>query len=111
MAGRNRGSRAADRAPGGPRARGSAGTIDSLADIARKQTSCEAWNERHPKATRLDCGKTPPDDSLFVIAFGVVGPRRPIPVTLGIQLQRGGKGSAPHITPEFVRAIADYLRM
>lgn len=86
------------------------GTIDSLADIARKQTSCETWNERHSKATRLDCGKTPPDDSLFVIAFGVVGPRGTIPITLGIQLQRGGKGSAPHITPEFVRAIADYLR-
>jgi hypothetical protein len=33
-----------------------------------------------------------------------------VPVTLGIQLQRGGKGSATRVTPEFVRAIADYLR-
>src|SRR5215831_11612011 len=51
------------------------GTIDSLADIARKQASCESWNERHPRATQLECGKTPPDDSLFVIAFGVVTSR------------------------------------
>jgi hypothetical protein len=86
------------------------GTIDSLADIARKHASCESWNERHPRATQLTCGKTPPDDSLFVIAFGVVTARGTIPITFGLQLQRGGKGSATRVTPEFVRAIADYLR-
>jgi hypothetical protein len=86
------------------------GTIDSLADIARRRASCRAWNERHSKAARLVCGKAPPDDSLFVIAFGVVTPHGTIPITLGIQLQRGGKGSAAHVTPEFVHAIADYLR-
>jgi hypothetical protein len=86
------------------------GTIDSLADIARKQASCEAWNERHTRATQLDCGKTPPDDSLFVIAFGVVTPHGTIPITFGLQLQRSGKGSAARVTPDFVRAIADYLR-
>jgi hypothetical protein len=86
------------------------GTIDSLADIARRKSSCQAWNERHPKATQLVCGKAPPDDSLFVIAFGVVTARGTIPITLGIQLQRGGKGSAAHVTPALVRAIADYLQ-
>jgi hypothetical protein len=86
------------------------GTIDSLADIARKQASCDTWNERHPRATQLDCGKTPPDDSLFVIAFGVVTPHGTIPITFGLQLQRSGKGSAARVTPDFVRAIADYLR-
>ena len=86
------------------------GTIDSLADIARKQASCESWNEHHPRATQLTCGKTPPDDSLFVIAFGVVTPRGTIPITFGLQLQRGGKGSATRVTPEFVHAIADYLQ-
>jgi len=86
------------------------GTIDSLADIARRQASCQAWNERHPKATQLVCGKVPPDDSLFVIAFGVVTNSGTVPITLGIQLQRGAKGSATHVAPEFVRAIAGYLR-
>jgi hypothetical protein len=86
------------------------GTTDSLAGIARRNGSCRAWNERHSKATRLACGKVPPDDSLFVIAFGVVTPRGTIPITLGLQLQRGGKGSAAHVTPELVHAIADYLR-
>lgn len=86
------------------------GTIDSLADIARKKPSCEAWNEHHPRATQLDCGKTPPDDSLFVIAFGVVTPHGTIPITFGLQLQRSGKGSAARVTPDFVHAIADYLR-
>jgi len=84
------------------------GTIDSLADIARRKASCQAWNERHPKATQLVCGKAPPDDSLFVIAFGVVTPHGTVPITFGIQLQRGAKGSAAHVTPDFVHAIADY---
>jgi hypothetical protein len=86
------------------------GTIDSLADIARRPASCRAWNERHAKATQLVCGKAPPDDSLFVIAFGAVTPHGTVPITLGIQLQRGAKGAAAHVAPEFVRAIADYLR-
>jgi len=86
------------------------GTTDSLADLARRPAACRAWNERHTKPSQLDCGKSPPDDSLFVIAFGVVTPRGTIPITLGIQLQRGGKGSAAHATPELVRAIAAYLR-
>jgi len=86
------------------------GTTDSLADIAHKDAACRAWNERHPPASQLTCGKTPPDDSLFVIAFGVVTSHGTVPVTLGIQLQRGGKSSAARLAPELVRAIADYLR-
>jgi hypothetical protein len=86
------------------------GTTDSLADIAHKDTACKAWNERHPPATQLTCGKTPPDDSLFVIAFGVVTAHGTVPITLGVQLQRGGKTSASRVAPLLVRAIADYLR-
>lgn len=86
------------------------GTTDSLADIARKPSACQAWNARHTAAAQLACGKTTPDDSLFVIAFGVVTARGTIPITLGVQLQRGGKGSAAHVTPELVHAIADYLQ-
>ena len=85
------------------------GTTDSLADIARRPSSCAAWNQRHPKASQLVCGNAPPDDSLFVIAFGVVTAHGTIPITLGLQLQRGGKGSAAHVTPELMRAIAGYL--
>jgi hypothetical protein len=86
------------------------GTTDSLADLAHRPAACRAWNERHPRPTQLDCGKTPPDDSLFVIAFGVVTARGTIPITLGIQLQRAGKTSASRVAPELMRAIADYLR-
>jgi hypothetical protein len=86
------------------------GTIDSLADIARSRSACRRWNETHVPAAHLECGKVPPDDSLFVIAFGVVTPRGTIPITLGIQLQRSGKSAATKATPAFVRAIATYLR-
>jgi len=86
------------------------GTIDSLADIARSRTACAAWNARHPEPARLVCGRTPPDDSLLVIAFGVVTPRGVVPVTLGIQLQRGGTGSATHAAPAVVREIARFVR-
>jgi hypothetical protein len=86
------------------------GTTDSLADIAHKDAACRAWNERHSQATQLTCGKTPADDSLFVIAFGVVTTHGTIPITLGLQLQRAGKGAAAHVTPELVHAIADYLK-
>jgi hypothetical protein len=86
------------------------GTIDSLVDVARRPATCRAWNERHGAAAQLACGKTPPDDSLFVIAFGVVTAHGTVPITLGIQLQRSGKSSAARVTPEFVHAIADYLR-
>jgi hypothetical protein len=86
------------------------GTIDSLADIARRPRACAAWNARHIARSRLECGKTPPDDSLFVIAFGVVTPKGTIPITLGVQLQRAGSGTAARVAPHFVREIAKYLR-
>lgn len=86
------------------------GTIDSLADVARRPAACRAWNKRHAPAAQLACGKVPPDDSLFVIAFGVVTPEGTIPITLGIQLQRAGAGGASRAAPAFMRVIADYLR-
>jgi hypothetical protein len=86
------------------------GTIDSLADIARRPAACAAWNARHDRRSQLECGKAPPDDSLFVIAFGVVTQKGTIPITLGVQLQRSGSGAAARVTPLFVREIAKYLR-
>ncbi|HET9989494.1 MAG TPA: hypothetical protein VFQ65_13275, partial [Kofleriaceae bacterium] len=85
------------------------GTTDSLAEVARQPETCAAWNASHPAALQLTCGKRPPDDSLFVIAFGVVTPTGTIPLTLAIQLQRGGMGSAARATPQFIDAIARYL--
>ncbi len=86
------------------------GTIDSLADIARNPRACARWNANHVAAARLDCGRAPPDDSLLVIAFGVVTPKGTIPITLGIQLQRAGKSAATKAAPVFIHAIAAYLR-
>ncbi len=95
------------------------GTIDSLATVARNRKSCEAWNRRHTVAGQplalasqpgwLECGKAPPDDSLFVLAFSVATPAGPVPLTLGISLQRAGKGSAARLAPHLIAAIADYF--
>ncbi|HVK89257.1 MAG TPA: hypothetical protein VM513_34280, partial [Kofleriaceae bacterium] len=86
------------------------GTIDTLADVARKRSSCAAWNRTHGRRAQLACGKAPPDDSLFVIAFGVQTPAGAVPITLGLQLQRAGSGAAARATPAFVRAIARHVR-
>lgn len=82
------------------------GTIDSLADVARRPAACRAWNAAHVAAARLACGARTPDDSLFVVAFGVVTSTGIVPITLAIQLQRAGKGAAARATPAFMRAIA-----
>jgi hypothetical protein len=86
------------------------GTTDSLAEVAHQPEACAAWNASHPAPLQLACGKRPADDSLFVIAFGVVTPSGTIPLTLAIQLQRGGLSSAARATPQFIDAIAKYLR-
>ncbi len=86
------------------------GTTDSLADLARDPILCDAWNHAHVAASQLACGKAPPDDSLFVVAFGVVTDKGTIPITLAIQLQRGGKSSAARAAPSWITAIAGYLR-
>ena len=86
------------------------GTTDSLADLAHDPILCDAWNHAHVAASQLACGKTPPDDSLFEIAFGVVTETGTIPITLAIQLQRGGKSAAARAAPAWIAAIAHYLR-
>ncbi|HEY1811737.1 MAG TPA: hypothetical protein VGG74_05230 [Kofleriaceae bacterium] len=86
------------------------GTTDSLADLAHDPVLCEAWNRTHRAESALVCGKTPPDDSLFVVAFGVVTDGGTIPITLALQLQRGGKSAAARAAPELIAAIAHYLR-
>ncbi len=98
---------------------GKTGTTDSLAQVARKRESCEAWNRRHTLPDRpataaaqpgwLGCGKPAPDDSLLVLAFSVVTPEETVPLTLGIALQRSGKGAAARLAPELVAIIADYF--
>ena len=85
------------------------GTPDSLAEVARQPEACAAWNASHAEPLQLACGKRPPDDSLFVIAFGVVTPAGTVPFTLAIQLQRGGMTSAARATPAFLDAIARYF--
>ena len=85
------------------------GTTDSLADLARSPERCKAWNATHEPALQLTCGKRPPDDSLFVIAFGVVTPTGTIPITLAIHEQRAGLGAAARTAPQFIDAIASYL--
>ncbi|HEX4456059.1 MAG TPA: hypothetical protein VH143_34600 [Kofleriaceae bacterium] len=86
------------------------GTTDSLADLAHDPILCEAWNRVHVAQSQLACGKQPPDDSLFVVAFGVVTDTGTIPITLAIQLQRGGKSAAARSAPAWIAAIAHYLR-
>jgi hypothetical protein len=86
------------------------GTTDSLADLAHDPILCEAWNHAHVAQSQLACGKQPPDDSLFVVAFGVVTDAGTIPITLAIQLQRGGKSAAARAAPAWIAAIAHYLR-
>jgi len=86
------------------------GTTDSLADLAHDPILCDAWNRAHVAASQLACGKTPPDDSLFEIAFGVVTDTGTIPITLAIQLQRGGKSAAARAAPAWIAAIEHYLR-
>jgi hypothetical protein len=85
------------------------GTTDSLAEVARQPEACAAWNASHVAPLQLVCGKRPPDDSLFVIAFGVVTPHGTIPLTLALQLQRGGLGASARVTPQFLDAVAKYL--
>jgi hypothetical protein len=86
------------------------GTTDSLAEVARHSDACAAWNASHVAELQLACGRRPPDDSLFVIAFGVVTPSGTVPITLAIQLQRAGAGAAATAAPAFIDAIASYLR-
>ncbi|HEY1551678.1 MAG TPA: hypothetical protein VGG28_27815, partial [Kofleriaceae bacterium] len=85
------------------------GTTDSLADLAHDPILCEAWNRAHVAQSQLACGKQPPDDSLFVVAFGVVTKTGTIPITLAIQLQRGGKSAAARAAPAWIAEIAHYL--
>jgi len=85
------------------------GTTDSLVEVARQPEACAAWNASHAEPLHLECGKRPPDDSLFVIAFGVVTPSGTVPFTLAIQLQRGGMTSAARATPQFLDVIAKYF--
>jgi hypothetical protein len=76
------------------------GTIDSLGDVAEDPAKCARANARKTIAGRperaedqpywLQCGKPVPDDSLFLIAFGVKTDRGVIPFTLGLRFERIG---------------------
>jgi hypothetical protein len=93
------------------------GTIDGLADVSEDRTSCERWNRAHtvPGAGKdkqpywLPCDEIAEDDSLFLIAFAVQGPAGPVPFTLGIRLERTGKGVAALAARHYLAAIAAYV--
>ncbi|MCE9575606.1 MAG: hypothetical protein K8W52_20815 [Deltaproteobacteria bacterium] len=95
------------------------GTIDALADVSEKTRACEAWNQRHtipgrPASTTaqpywLTCGRSAPDDSLLVIAFGVKTAHGVVPLTLAIDLQRSGKGVAASIARHYIDALVAYV--
>ena len=92
------------------------GTIDTLGDVAERRRACEAWNRAHtiPGAARqpyhLTCGAAPPDDSLFLVSFAVKVDGALVPLTLGVQLERTGKGVAPHVARAHLDAIVAHLR-
>jgi hypothetical protein len=86
------------------------GTIDTLGDVVERRRACEAWNKVHTvdgkqQPYHLDCGRDVADDSLFVISLGVKDGDRTIPLTIGLQLERTGKGVAAQIA----RRIVEYL--
>ncbi len=91
------------------------GTIDSLGDVAERRGACEAWNRAHTIAGaaaqpyQLSCGGDVPDDSLLVVSFAVRGRTGLVPLTLGLHLERTGKGVASLAARIFVEALAAEL--
>ncbi len=95
------------------------GTIDTLADVGERRARCEAWNRAHTLAGLpahaaaqpywLTCGTAVPDDSLFVVAFSVETASGPVPLTLGVHLERSGKGVAAMAARLYIQAIASLL--
>jgi len=91
------------------------GTIDSLGEIAERRRACAAWNLAHTwpgeasQPYHLACGRAVPDDSLLVVSFAVrVGPTL-VPLTLGVHLERTGKGVAALAARAYLEAIAAEL--
>ena len=50
-----------------------------------------------------------PDDSLFLIAFGVKTDRGIVPFTLGLRFERVGKGAATVAARHYIAAITAYV--
>ena len=93
------------------------GTVDSLDDIASSRAACASFNEAHTPADssdkryRLNCqpGSHAPDDSLFVIGFGVVTSTETVPLTLVLRFQGVGTGFAARVVTPFLALVADYF--
>jgi hypothetical protein len=95
------------------------GTIDSLGDVAEDPGKCERSNKRRTIAGRpltrehqpywLECGKAVPDDSLFLIAFGVKTERGIERFTLGLRFERTGKSAATVAARHYIAAITAYI--
>lgn len=95
------------------------GTIDSLGDVAEDPAKCKRINARKTIAGRperaadqpywLECGKSVPDDSLFLIAFGVRTDRGVVPFTLGLRFERVGKAAATVAARHYLAVIAAYV--
>jgi hypothetical protein len=95
------------------------GTIDTLGDVAERRGACAAWNRAHTIPDRparaaeqpywLRCGRKVPDDSLFLISFGVKVGDAIVPFTLALQLERTGMGVAALAAPRYLDAIAEHM--
>jgi hypothetical protein len=95
------------------------GTIDTLADVGEHAAACAAWNRAHTLADRparaasqpywLTCGAAAPDDSLFVISVGIRVGTAIVPLTLGVALERTGKGVAAHAARAYLDAAIAHL--
>ncbi|HUQ07927.1 MAG TPA: hypothetical protein VM261_35775 [Kofleriaceae bacterium] len=95
------------------------GTIDSLGDVAEDLEKCERNNKRRTIAGRpltlehqpywLQCGKPVPDDSLFLVAFGVKTDRGIERFTLGLRFERTGRSAATVAARHYIAAIAAYI--
>ena len=101
------------------------GTIDSLGDVATHPAACRRFNDAHTLTDRprtaahqpywLPCGPGAAhaagvNDSLFLISFGVPGPRgQVVPLTLGLHFQKSGAGLAADVAGLYLTAIRDYF--
>ena len=95
------------------------GTIDSLGDVAEDPAKCARANARKTIAGRparlqdqpywLECGKPVPDDSLFLIAFGVRTERGLERFTLGLRFERVGKTAATVAARHYLAVISAYM--
>ncbi len=95
------------------------GTIDSQGDVAEDPGKCARANARRTVAGRparaseqpywLACGEPVPDDSLFLVAFGVRTAGGVERFTLGLRFERVGKSAATIAARHYLATVAAYV--